>query len=115
MTDDVPGMTTQQRPDQQAWPTTKVTLLERIADSADATSWDVFVRTYAPLVTRYCCRRGLREQDAADVVQDVLLSVSKGIDVFRYDPDRGLFRSWLGTLTHRAMLKHQSKIRRLGG
>lgn len=63
---------------------------------------------------RYCCRRGLPEQDAADVVQDVLLSVSKGIDDFRYDPDRGLFRSWLGTVTHRAMLKHQSKSRRSG-
>lgn len=47
-----------------------------------------------------------------DVVQEVLLQVSKGIGEFRYDAERGKFRNWLGTVTHRAMLKHQAKLRR---
>jgi RNA polymerase sigma factor (sigma-70 family) len=95
------------------WPTTKISLLERIHDHQDVLSWDHFVRIYSPLIVRYCCRRGLQETDARDVVQDVLLQVSKGIAEFRYDPQRGLFRSWLGTITHRAMLKHQARSRRV--
>jgi len=72
------------------------------------------VRIYGPLIRRYCLRRGLQEADAFDVVQDVLLQVSKGIGDFHYDARRGRFRNWLGTVTHRAMLKHMAKSRRSG-
>lgn len=101
------------------WPTTQVTLLERIHDHDDAGSWKQFVDIYGPLVMSYCQRRGLQETDAQDVAQEVMILVSKGIDRFRYDPERGQFRNWLGTVTHRAMLKHLTKIskiaRREGG
>jgi RNA polymerase sigma factor (sigma-70 family) len=90
---------------QNRWPTTQVTLLERIQNPTDALSWERFVETYAPLIIKYCRRRGLQDSDARDVAQDVLVQVSKGIENFRYDPDRGKFRNWLGTVTHRAMLK----------
>lgn len=96
------------------WPTTQITLLRRVADQRDYASWDCFVRTYGPLVHRYCVRRGLQEADASDVVQDVLLQVSKGIGRFCYDARRGGFRNWLGTVTHRAMLKHLAKSHRSG-
>lgn len=94
------------------WPTTQISLLERIQNQEDTLRWDQFVGIYGPLVLRYCCRRGLQEADARDVVQDVLLQVSNGISEFRYDRERGQFRNWLGTLTHRAMLKHLKKSRR---
>ena len=47
-----------------------------------------------------------------DVAQEVLLQVSKAIADFRYDARRGRFRSWLGTVTHRVMLKHAAQSRR---
>jgi len=94
------------------WPTTQISLLERIQNREDALSWDQFVRIYGPLIMRYCRRRGLQESDARDVVQDVLLQVSKGIEDFRYDRERGQFRNWLGTVTHRAMLKQLARSRR---
>jgi len=94
------------------WPTTQISLLERIRNQEDTLPWDQFVGIYGPLIMRYCCRRGLQESDARDVVQEVLLQVSKGINNFRYDPDRGRFRNWLGTIAHRAMLKHEAKSRR---
>jgi RNA polymerase sigma-70 factor (ECF subfamily) len=95
-----------------AWPTTRITLLRKVADQEDRKSWDCFVRTYGPLIHRYCLKRGLQEADALDVVQDVLMQVSKHIGRFRYDTERGRFRGWLGTVTHRAMLKHLDKSRR---
>ena len=96
------------------WPTTQITLLHRVADRRDKASWDSFVQIYGPLIHRYCLRRGVQEADAFDVVQDVLLQVSKGIGSFQYDAERGRFRNWLGTVTHRAMLKHQAKSQRAG-
>lgn len=96
------------------WPTTRITLLQRVADQRDKESWDFFVHTYGPLIQHYCLRRGLQDADAFDVVQEVLLQVSKGIGDFRYDAQRGRFRNWLGTVTHRAMLKHLAKSRRSG-
>jgi RNA polymerase sigma-70 factor, ECF subfamily len=100
---------------QRNWPTTQISLLERISDQEDDVSWENFVRIYAPLISRYCRRRGLQESDANDVVQDVLLQVSRDIREFKYDAQRGRFRNWLGTVTHRAMSKHISKASRAGG
>jgi RNA polymerase sigma factor (sigma-70 family) len=99
-------------PHGRAWPTTRITLLQSVADQRDKGSWDCFAQIYGPLIQRYCVRRGLQEADAFDVVQDVLMQVSRGISTFEYDAGRGRFRNWLGTITHRAMLKHQAKWRR---
>ena len=107
-------MSQSQEPYGRTWPTTRITLLHRVSDQHDEESWDYFVQTYGPLILRYCQRRGLQEADARDVAQDVLLQVSKGIGDFRYDAERGRFRNWLGTITHRALLKHQAKLRRSG-
>jgi RNA polymerase sigma factor (sigma-70 family) len=96
------------------WPTTQITLLQRVADRRDARAWDCFVRTYGPLIHRYCLRRGLQEADACDITQDVLMQVSKAIGDFRYDERRGRFRGWLGTVTHHALLKHVARARRSG-
>ena len=112
-------MPTAQTIPSRAWPTTQITLLQQVADQSDRRAWDRFAQTYGPLVYRYCQRRGLQEADALDVAQEVLLQVSRAIVDFRYDPERGRFRSWLGTVTHRAMLKHAAQSRRsvigLGG
>lgn len=99
----------------QGWPTTQITLLRDVAEQCDERSWERFVRLYGPLIQRYCLRRGLQDADAYDVVQDVLLQISRGIGDFRYDVERGRFRNWLGTVTHRAMLKHVAKSRRASG
>lgn len=104
-------MHTSQEPAGRPWPTTQITLLQRVADRRNKEAWDCFLRLYGPLIQRYCLRRGLQEADAFDVVQDVLLQVSKTIGGFRYDTQRGRFRNWMGAVTHRAMLKHLAKSR----
>lgn len=80
-------------------PTTSPSLILRIRDSGDMNAWDTFESTYAPVVRAYCRRRGIQEADIDDLVQDVMTTVMRAIRNFEYDPARGKFRSWFGTLT----------------
>lgn len=80
-------------------PTTRPSVLIRLRDAADADAWRLFLTTYGPLLHGYCRRRGLQDADAADVAQDVLLKVVRALRTFAYDPTRGRFRDWLGTVT----------------
>jgi len=82
---------------------TRPSLLLRVRNSRDEQAWSEFVEIYTPLVYRYCRRRGLQDQDAADVAQEVLLGVTARIPHFRYDRGRGSFRSWLLTISHRRL------------
>src|SRR5262249_4072789 len=73
----------------------------RIKDAQDAESWNAFLQTYGPVVYRYARRMGLQEADAADVTQETMTAVARSIRAFQYQPERGRFRDWLGTVTRR--------------
>ena len=72
---------------------TRVSLLLRLQGSGDRQAWSDFVDLYSPIVYGFARRQGLQDADAADLVQEVLLSVSKSIR--HYDRQRGPFRHWL--------------------
>jgi RNA polymerase sigma-70 factor (ECF subfamily) len=74
-------------------------LLWRIRDAGDAEAWHTFVDIYGRLIYRHARSRGLQDADAAELTQEVLLQVSQAIRQFEYDPQRGRFRDWLGTVT----------------
>ncbi len=78
---------------------TKPSLLLRLRDARDALSWSEFAAIYGPIIRGYCRRRGLQEADAADIGQDVLAQVAQSVRSFEYQPARGRFRDWLGTVT----------------
>jgi RNA polymerase sigma-70 factor (ECF subfamily) len=80
-------------------------LLLRLRNAQDDDAWQEFVALYAPLIHAYGMRRGLQDADAADVAQQVLQSVSRSMDGFRYDPARGSFRGWLLTVTRNQVFK----------
>jgi RNA polymerase sigma-70 factor, ECF subfamily len=73
-------------------------LIER-ARARDPRAWERMVALYAPLVLHWCRQWGLREDDAADVFQDVFQSVASHLAGFRRDPSGGTFRGWLRTIT----------------
>jgi RNA polymerase sigma factor (sigma-70 family) len=85
--------------DDQSGPTTRPSLLVRLQNAHDTVSWQAFVNTYAPLVYGYYRKRGLQAADAADLSQEVLARVARAMQTFVYQPDRGRFRDWLGTVT----------------
>ena len=78
---------------------TKPSLLLRIRDARDSASWNEFAEIYGPIIRSYCRRRGLQPADADDVVQEILARVARSIGTFEYEPGRGRFRDWLGTVT----------------
>lgn len=84
---------------------THTTLLARLGTGQDHAAWAEFVGRYGDLIRGFCIRRGLQPADCEDVQQDVLLSLSKSMPGFRYDPSKGLFRSYLKTVVIHAILK----------
>jgi RNA polymerase sigma factor (sigma-70 family) len=80
-------------------PLTRVTLLARIRDGRDSDAWREFVQLYGPVVYRFARNRGLQDSDAADLMQNVLLSVARNAPRMEYDPKRGTFRGFLYTVT----------------
>ena len=77
---------------------TSVTLLSASA-SATMSRVGRFVALYTPLLYRWARRAGLADQDAADLVQDVLILLMKELPSFEYDDARRNFRGWLKTIT----------------
>jgi len=81
---------------------TSLTLLTRIAQSQeDPAAWSDFVKAYGVHVLDWCRSYGLRETDALDLTQDVLVRFWRQAAQFRYDPSRR-FRGYLRALTHAA-------------
>lgn len=84
---------------------TPPSLLVRIRDHKDSSAWESFCDVYSPLLYDYCRKRGLQASDSADVVQEALLRVAKGILKFEYDPRRGRFRDWLYKIVYREICR----------
>ena len=76
-------------------PTTRASLLLRLCDSDDHEAWVEFVNLYEPVIYRSLLQRGLQDADARDVMQELLLAVSRSIDRWEPKKQRGSFRSWL--------------------
>jgi RNA polymerase sigma-70 factor (ECF subfamily) len=74
--------------------------LLRIRDRSDVNAWRAFDAIYRPMLHRFARARGLKEDDAEDVVQHCLTAIYDHIDQFTYDPRKGRFKSWLRTMVN---------------
>jgi RNA polymerase sigma-70 factor (ECF subfamily) len=84
-------------------PETRVSLIQRVRDPADAAAWSEFFSIYQPLLIAYVRKRGVNEHDAADVVQEVFARLVPAMVQFEFDAQRGRFRTWLWRVTHNAL------------
>lgn len=89
-------------------PPTRPSLLVRIRDAADHRAWSQFVAVYAPLIYGHARKHGLQDHDAADLTQEVLARVARGVRGLDYDARRGSFRGWLFTVVRRAFLNFRT-------
>lgn len=77
----------------------------------DSKAWRDMVDLYQPLLVVWCRRCGLSEHESDDIVQDVLLSVSKSIDTYQRKEGNGLFRSWLWKVTRNKIIdRHRATV-----
>ena len=92
-------------------PLTRVSLLVRLRDGGNHSAWREFVDLYSPIVYGFARKRGLQDADAADLMQDVMRSVSKAIGRLEYDRNQGSFRGWLFTITRNKIFNFLSARR----
>jgi len=85
--------------------TTHITLLARLTGGGDTAAWREFCDRYEELIRGFGRRRGLAPADLDDVVQDVMLALTKSMPGFEYDPSKGKFRSYLKTVTLHAIFQ----------
>jgi RNA polymerase sigma-70 factor (ECF subfamily) len=78
--------------------TTPVSLLERLRGPCEPEAWTRFVTLYTPVIYSWARHVGLQDQDAADLVQEVLLTLIQTLPKFTYDQHRS-FSRWLRTVT----------------
>jgi RNA polymerase sigma factor (sigma-70 family) len=83
---------------------TRRTLLSRLKDLDDNESWRTFFNTYWKLIYGVALRAGLTSAEAQDVVQETVISVTKSIGTFKYDPNACAFKTWLMKVTRSRVL-----------
>ena len=80
---------------------TRQSLLERLREWDNHTSWQEFFDTYWKLIYRTALNTGLRPVEAEEVVQETVISVAKQMPQFQYrtEDQGGSFKKWLLNLT----------------
>lgn len=76
-------------------PETRASLILRLQNAEDVAAWNDFVAIYVPVISRVAQRHGLQFADTENLVQEVLLSVSRSLPQWLCREDRGPFRAWL--------------------
>jgi RNA polymerase sigma-70 factor (ECF subfamily) len=96
---------------------TSQTLLLRLKADAPARemAWREFYETYAQIIGGFARKMGARQQDIADVVQDVMLGFFSVSPEFTYDASRGRFRGYLKTCTWRVIQRRFGRAMRVAG
>ena len=92
-------------------PLTRASLLVQIRDGDNQDAWQEFMHLYGPVVYGFARKRGLQDADAADLMQDVMRSVSTSIGRLEYDRSQGTFRGWLFTITRNKIFNFLSARR----
>jgi RNA polymerase sigma factor (sigma-70 family) len=98
---------------------THATLLEQLRHGENPLAWDEFFGRYWRLIFTFARRRGCSEHTAEEMVQEVMVKVFEQKNIFQYDPQRGRFRDWLGTLVRNQVAEYRrrpaQRIRAEGG
>jgi RNA polymerase sigma factor (sigma-70 family) len=91
---------------------TRQSLLTRLKQSDDHDGWQRFFDTYAGVIRALALRSGLASAEADDALQETLLSVSREMPGFRYDPAKGSFKAWLFQIARRRIVDQFRKRER---
>lgn len=88
---------------------TRDSLLSRLRNSSDDDSWREFYSLYSAMILNAALRRGLTKDEAAEVLQETMIALTKALPTFKYDRRKGTFKSWLMKVTHWRILNQVRK------
>jgi RNA polymerase sigma factor (sigma-70 family) len=74
---------------------TRSSLLGRLKNWQDETSWEFFAQVYGKLIRDFTLKAGLTLDEADEVVQEVLIELADRLKTFSYDRKKGSFKGWL--------------------
>ena len=80
--------------------TTRSSVIRAAADTENEAAWQRLFDLYAGFVFSIARSKGLKEEDADDVVQIVFSDLARNLPTFQYDRAKGKFRSYLTGLVH---------------
>ena len=96
---------------------TSLTLLDRLQSEDHASSWLELQEVYQPLIRKWLTKYSMQEADVEDLVQEVMLTVSKEVGSFEHNGRTGAFRAWLRTILANRLLmfwRSQKKVAKVG-
>ncbi|MCI0542044.1 MAG: RNA polymerase sigma factor [Verrucomicrobiales bacterium] len=92
---------------------TRPSLLARLRNPDDSRvwhrGWEEFYALYHPVIYRHAVRSGLPDQDAEEVVQEIVIGVARNIPQFQYDPGKSSFKTWLFRVARNKIVDHLRK------
>ena len=80
--------------------TTRSSVLRAVADTGNEAAWSRLFDLYAGFVFSIARSKGLKAEDADDIVQVVFTDLARNLPTFQYDRAKGKFRSYLTGLVH---------------
>ena len=80
--------------------TTRSSVLRAVANTENEAAWQRLFDLYAGFVFSIARSKGLKEEDADDIVQIVFVDLARKLPTFKYDREKGRFRSYLTGLVN---------------
>ena len=92
--------------------TTRSSVIRAVADTENEAAWQRFFDLYAGFVFSIARSKGLNDTDADDIVQMVFADLARNLPSFKYDREKGRFRSYLAALVKWRVIDRLKAVRR---
>ena len=90
-------------------PPTSLTLLGQLQQRTQPDAWSRFVRLYAPLLRAWAKKQGLRDADADDLTQEVLVKLMDELPKYQREAGQS-FRGWLYRVTANRCIDFRRRV-----
>ena len=91
---------------------TRSSVLRAVANTENEAAWQSFFDLYAGFVFSIARSKGLNDTDADDIVQMVFSDLARNLPSFKYDREKGRFRSYLAALVKWRVIDRLKAVRR---
>ena len=78
---------------------TRQTLLLKLKNQRDDKAWNDFYETYYRYIRAILWNMNMKEYDANDILQSVMLKIWNKLPEFDYESSKGRFRNWISIVT----------------
>ena len=91
---------------------TRSSVLRAVANTENEAAWQRFFDLYAGFVFSITRSKGFNDTDADDIVQMVFSDLARNLPSFKYDREKGRFRSYLAALVKWRVIDRLKAVRR---